>query len=75
MGSKPKISRSPSPQEADDGEDEWPVYGVVGEDVDVFGISRYVLDKYFTKWQTLNNLLNHSYEASARFMILSMFID
>jgi hypothetical protein len=37
------ICRSPSPPEADDGEEEWPVYGVVGEDVDVFGISRYVL--------------------------------
>ena len=37
------IRRSPSPPEEDDGEEEWPVYGVVGEDVDVFGISRYVL--------------------------------
>ncbi|KAH9057124.1 hypothetical protein EDB83DRAFT_2316093 [Lactarius deliciosus] len=33
------ICRSPSPPEADDGDEEWPVYGVVGEDVDVFGIS------------------------------------
>lgn len=40
------ICRSPSPPEADDGEDEWPVYGVVGEDVDVFGISRYVLARF-----------------------------
>jgi hypothetical protein len=35
------IARSPSPPEEDDGEEEWPVYGVVGEDVDVFGISSY----------------------------------
>jgi hypothetical protein len=41
------IARSPSPPEADDDEDEWPVYGVVGEDVDVFGISRCVLSTDF----------------------------
>ncbi|KAH9043005.1 hypothetical protein EDB84DRAFT_1472449 [Lactarius hengduanensis] len=40
------ICRSPSPPEADDGDEEWPVYGVVGEDVDVFGISRYEI-----RWQ------------------------
>src|SRR6266850_2082469 len=45
MGSKSdKIARSPTPpetdDEADDGE-EWPVHGIVGEDVDVFGVSRY----------------------------------
>ncbi|KAI9457763.1 hypothetical protein BJY52DRAFT_1271146 [Lactarius psammicola] len=40
------ICRSPSPPEADDGEEEWPVYGVVGEDVDVFGISSYEI-----RWQ------------------------
>jgi hypothetical protein len=38
-----KIARSPTPpdtdDEAEDGE-EWPVHGIVGEDVDVFGVSR-----------------------------------
>ena len=56
------ICRSPSPPEADDGEEEWPVYGVVGEDVDVFGNSRYMLGTYFksqSKSQTLNS---YSYE-------------
>ncbi|KAI9428708.1 hypothetical protein H4582DRAFT_1983705 [Lactarius indigo] len=43
------ICRSPSPPEADDGDDEWPVYGVVGEDVDVFGTSRYEV-----RWQDWN---------------------
>lgn len=48
------ITRSPSPPEADDGgDDEWPVYGIVGEDVDVFGNSRYVLRAHFTTLQTL----------------------
>lgn len=63
------ICRSPSPQEADDG-GEWPVYGVVGEDVDVFVFPRYVLGSYFTKLQTLNY---YSYEASSRFITLSIF--
>jgi hypothetical protein len=38
-----KIARSPTPPETDDDEEdsEWPVHGIVGEDVDVFGISRY----------------------------------
>jgi hypothetical protein len=36
-----KISRSPTPPETDDDGEEWPVHGIVGEDVDVFGISRY----------------------------------
>ncbi|KAH9053843.1 hypothetical protein EDB87DRAFT_1825401 [Lactarius vividus] len=40
------VHRSPSPPEADDGDEEWPVYGVVGEDVDVFGVSRYEI-----RWQ------------------------
>jgi hypothetical protein len=53
------IARSPSPPEEDDGEEEWPVYGVVGEDVDVFGISRYMLGTYFTKLLTPND---YSYE-------------
>ena len=35
-----KISRSPTPPEPDDDGEEWPVHGIVGEDVDVFGISR-----------------------------------
>lgn len=48
------ITRSPSPPEADDGgDDEWPVYGIVGEDVDVFGNSRYVLRAHFTTLQAL----------------------
>jgi len=46
MGTKSsdKIARSPTPPDTDDeGEDiEWPVHGIVGEDVDVFGISRSV---------------------------------
>ena len=38
-----KIARSPTPPETYDDEEgsEWPVHGIVGEDVDVFGISRY----------------------------------
>jgi len=68
------LCRSPSPPEADDGEDEWPVYGVVGEDVDVFGFSRYVLGHTHFH-QVATQLLAHSYEASARFIILSIFID
>jgi hypothetical protein len=36
------IARSPSPPEPDDDGEEWPVHGIVGEDVDVFGISRYI---------------------------------
>jgi hypothetical protein len=42
MGSGPdKTARSPTPPEADDDGEEWPVQGIVGEDVDVFGFSRY----------------------------------
>jgi hypothetical protein len=42
MGPAPnKIARSPTPPETDDDGEEWPVHGIVGEDVDVFGISRY----------------------------------
>jgi hypothetical protein len=42
MGSGPnKIARSPTPPETDDDGEEWPVHGIVGEDVDAFGISRY----------------------------------
>lgn len=47
------IARSPSPPEPDDSEEVWPVYGIVGEDVDVFGNSRYVLRADFTTLQTL----------------------
>ena len=47
------IARSPSPPEPDDSEEVWPVYGIVGEDVDVFGNSRYVLRAEFTTLQTL----------------------
>lgn len=36
-----RIVRSPTPPETDDDGEEWPVHGIVGEDVDVFGISRY----------------------------------
>jgi hypothetical protein len=36
-----QISRSPTPPEPDDDGEEWPVHGIVGEDIDVFGISRY----------------------------------
>ena len=36
------IARSPSPPELEDDGEEWPVHGIVGEDVDVFGISKYV---------------------------------
>ncbi|KAF8479076.1 hypothetical protein DFH94DRAFT_747477 [Russula ochroleuca] len=44
MSSGPnKISRSPTRPEPDDDGEEWPVHGIVGEDVDVFGISRYSL--------------------------------
>jgi hypothetical protein len=45
---KDKIARSPTPPDTDEdeGEDvEWPVHGIVGEDVDVFGISRFVIMK------------------------------
>ena len=44
---KDKIARSPTPPETEDeGDDiEWPVHGIVGEDVDVFGISRFVTIK------------------------------
>ena len=38
-----KIARSPTPPESDDDGEEWPVHGIVGEDVDVFGISRCTL--------------------------------
>ncbi|KAI9453438.1 hypothetical protein F5148DRAFT_1232961 [Russula earlei] len=37
-----KIARSPTPPEPDDDDEEWPVHGIVGEDIDVFGISRYI---------------------------------
>jgi hypothetical protein len=41
MSSGPdKTARSPTPPETDDDGEEWPVHGIVGEDVDVFGISR-----------------------------------
>ena len=47
MGTKSsdKIARSPTPPDTDDegGDIEWPVHGIVGEDVDVFGISRSVV--------------------------------
>ncbi|KAH9988305.1 hypothetical protein BJV77DRAFT_1070141 [Russula vinacea] len=43
MGSDSKISRSPTPPEPDDDGEEWPVHGIVGEDVDVFGIPSYEL--------------------------------
>jgi len=47
MGSAPnKIARSPTPPETDDDGEEWPVHGIVGEDVDVFGISSYEV-----RWQ------------------------
>jgi histone-lysine N-methyltransferase SUV39H len=47
MSSGPnKISRSPTPPEPDDDGEEWPVHGIVGEDVDVFGISSYEI-----RWQ------------------------
>ncbi|KAI9463393.1 hypothetical protein F5148DRAFT_197179 [Russula earlei] len=36
-----KIARSPTPPEPDDDDEEWPVHGIVGEDIDVFGISSY----------------------------------
>lgn len=43
MGSNfDKIARSPTPPETDDDGEEWPVHGIVGEDIDVFGISRCV---------------------------------
>jgi hypothetical protein len=42
------IARSPSPPELEDDGEEWPVHGIVGEDVDVFGISRYVIFSPFT---------------------------
>lgn len=45
---KDKIARSPTPPDTDEdeGDDvEWPVHGIVGEDVDVFGISRFVIMK------------------------------
>ncbi|KAH8983543.1 hypothetical protein EDB86DRAFT_2833858 [Lactarius hatsudake] len=45
------ICRSPSPPEAYDGDEEWPVYGVVGEDVDVFGISSVHQFLYKIRWQ------------------------
>ena len=35
-----RIARSPTPPETDDDGEEWPVHGIVGEDVDVFGVSR-----------------------------------
>lgn len=47
MGSGPnKIARSPTPPGTDDDGEEWPVHGIVGEDVDVFGISSYEV-----RWQ------------------------
>ena len=43
-----KIARSPTPPDTDDegGDIEWLVHGIVGEDVDVFGISRSVIKRY-----------------------------
>jgi len=47
MGSGPnRIARSPTPPDTDDDGEEWPVHGIVGEDVDVFGISSYEV-----RWQ------------------------
>jgi len=52
MGSGPdknhKIARSPTPPETDDDGEEWPVHGIVGEDVDVFGISSYAHHTFLT---------------------------
>jgi hypothetical protein len=67
-GSGPnKIARSlTSPKTDDDGE-EWPVHGIVSEDVGVFGISRYAHSSLSTHYNMLNaqpSLL--SYEASLR---------
>jgi len=48
---KDKIARSPTPPETEDeGDDvEWPVHGIVGEDVDVFGVSSYEV-----RWKNWN---------------------
>jgi hypothetical protein len=52
MGTKSsdKIARSPTPPDTDDegGDIEWPVHGIVGEDVDVFGVSRSVVKQKST---------------------------
>jgi len=66
MGSGPnKIARSPTPPETDDDGEEWPVHGIVGEDVDVFGISRYAHTSLTIQLFLHNNSLL-SYEASLR---------
>jgi hypothetical protein len=49
------IARSPTPPEPDDDGEEWPVHGIVGEDIDVFGNSMYAQPISFT-----SNLLNSS---------------
>ena len=56
MGSDNKISRSPTPPEPDDDGEEWPVHGIVGEDIDVFGIPRYSITYYSST--ALNSKLN-----------------
>jgi hypothetical protein len=57
------IARSPSPPELDDDGEEWPVHGIVGEDVDVFGTSKYVLFRPFTPFILLQSTLP-SYEVN-----------
>ncbi len=60
-----EIRRSPSPQEEDDGE-EWPVYGIVGEDVDVFGNSMYVFGpQYFFTSKVTSPMLTAMRQARA----------
>lgn len=69
------IARSPTPpetdDEADDGE-EWPVHGIVGEDVDVFGVSRY--DRRYRKQSTSHFSSLFSVMRQAPTTLLSEFI-
>ncbi|KAH9959143.1 hypothetical protein BGW80DRAFT_1370462, partial [Lactifluus volemus] len=46
------IARSPSSPESED--EEWLVHGIVGEDVDIFGISKYIRWKDWSGWHQHN---------------------
>jgi hypothetical protein len=65
------IARSPSPPEPDDDGEEWPVHGIVGEDVDVFGKSRYAPHRISFKFTPSHEFSLPSYEASIYTFLLT----
>ena len=68
-----RIARSPTPPETDDDGEEWPVHGIVGEDVDVFGISRYCKLMPPPFYRKLNPLCSVTRQAYATLCLSFMF--